>query len=80
MRSTTIGNTPYQWDPLAEAGIILQTGERWWGTRVKWRPGTAGRWRSFVLIDVHPLDAETLERAVALRLAHEHTGGGSDGA
>jgi hypothetical protein len=63
-KSMRVGETPYQIEAAPEAGIYLDTGERWWGTRVRWRPGLKGKWRTFVLEGVHPFDQETVDQAV----------------
>lgn len=59
--SIRIGGTPYQYEAEANAGLYLTSGERWWGTLVKFRPGTSGRWERLNLIDVHPMDVATVE-------------------
>lgn len=59
-----------------EAGVHLtgeQAGERWWGTRVRYRRPPARRWESFVLVDVHPMDVETTSAAIRLALARSST-------
>ncbi len=56
--------TPYQYVAEAEAGVYLQGGGRWWGTRVKYRPGTRGAWRSLLLVGTHPMDAEGVVRGL----------------
>jgi hypothetical protein len=63
-RSVTVRGVAYQFEAEAEAGLELGTGKRWWGTRVKYRPGTRGRWRSVLLIDVHPFAAGEVERGL----------------
>jgi len=62
--SIRIAGQPYSYETEANAGITLSDGRRWWGTLVKWRPGTTGRWRRFTLVDVHPFDAKAIERGL----------------
>ena len=64
----TVEGTPFTYEVEANAGIVLSTGERWWGTLVKWRPGTSGRWRRFNLRDVHPFDEKAIRAALSLYL------------
>ena len=61
-----VDGVPYTYDTEAEAGIYLSTGERWWGTRLKWRPGTAGKWNRVVLEGVHPFDYDAVAEAARL--------------
>lgn len=67
--SIWIDGVPYSFEADAEAGAFLigdHAGELWTGTRLRWRPGTAGPWRRVLLYDVHPLDGP------AVRAALEH--------
>jgi hypothetical protein len=64
-QSITVCGVAHQYEAEAEAGIFLSTGVRWWGTRVKYRPGLRGAWRSFILQDVHPFDSEAVRDALA---------------
>lgn len=64
--SVKIEGTPYTYEVEASAGIDLITGARWWGSLVKFRPGTSGRWQRLTLVDVHPFDHEHIEQALAL--------------
>lgn len=72
--STTVDGVPFQWDCEAEAGVNLADGERWWGTRVRYRPGTRGAWRTFVLVDVHPFDADAIHAALVSVIEHRQRG------
>lgn len=63
-RSVRVDGTPYQFTAKAEAGVRLETGQRWWGTRVEYRPGTSGRWRHVLLLDVHPFAGDEVEAAL----------------
>lgn len=67
--SITVSGVPYQYDAEADAGIYLSSGERWWGSRIKWRAGTAGRWQHVIIQDLHPMDYSGV--ADALRLVIE---------
>lgn len=60
-QSILIDGTPISYETEANAGITLRDGARWWGTLVKWRRGTAGRWYRFTLVDVHPFDTASVE-------------------
>lgn len=68
-RTVRIGGAPVSYETEAAAGIMLGDGERWWGTRVRWRFGTAGRWNGLLAVDVHPMDASAVEEV--LRVAVE---------
>jgi hypothetical protein len=59
--SIHIAGEPFQYEAEADAGIYLSTGERWFGTSVRWRPGISGRWQRCSLIDVHPFDFDAVE-------------------
>ncbi len=59
-----IAGTTYQYTAEAEAGVYLDNGARWWGTRLRYRPAGRGRWRHKVLVDVHPLDFRTVNAAL----------------
>lgn len=72
MPSLVVAGMPYQYEAEANAGISLDTGERWWGTLVRWRPGTYGRWHRTTLVDVHPMDGELVERALRAWLTEHH--------
>jgi hypothetical protein len=72
-QTVTVGGEPFQYEAEAEAGIVLATSERWWGTRVRWRPGTTGRWRHGVVRDVHPFAHAEVRDAVAA-LIRRHYG------
>lgn len=61
-----INGEPITYESEADAGISLSTGDRWWGTRIRWRPGTSGKWRALTLIDVHPFDTEAIEAGLVL--------------
>lgn len=74
--SLTIGDTPFQYETEATAGVWLsgdRAGERWFGTVVRWRPGTAGRWRKFTIADTHPYETDAVQAA----LRHAIVGGAS---
>ncbi len=62
--SIKIDGTPYQYEFEAEAGVYPDTGTRWWGTRLRYRPGLSGRWRYKILVDVHPLDFRAVMAAL----------------
>lgn len=62
--SVVVGGEHFQWDCEAEAGVNLSDGQRWWGTRVKWRPCIKGRWQTFLLVDVHPFDVDNIRGAL----------------
>ena len=69
--SITVAGRPYQYEAEAEAGTWLtgpDAGELWFGTRVRYRPGTAGRWRTFSLVGPHPLDTPAVEEALRLTI------------
>lgn len=64
-----INDVPYSYDAEAEAGIFLSSGERWWGTRIKWRRGTAGKWNRALFVDLHPCDYDAVHAAITTYLA-----------
>lgn len=65
MPSVRFGNEPYQYETEASAGISLGDGEKRWGTRVRFRRGTGGRWTKINVIGLHPFDApEDVEDAL----------------
>jgi hypothetical protein len=68
-RSLAVAGEPYQYETEPTAGIVLATGERWFGTLIRWRPGTRGAWRKVNAVDVHPFDADAVE--AVLRVAIE---------
>jgi hypothetical protein len=59
-----VNGEPVSYETEANAGISLTNGHRWWGTLVKWRRGTSGKWNRFTIIDVHPFDTEKIEAAL----------------
>lgn len=69
-------SAPYEWldreadvryeylaDP--EAGLMLDGGELWWGTRFRFRVKGDRRWRSFIAVNVHPYDSLAVDAALA---------------
>lgn len=65
--SITVAGTPYSYEAEAEGGTWLSgehAGELWWGTRVRYRPGLTGRWKSATLVGTHPLDTPAIEEAL----------------
>lgn len=66
------GGTPYQYETEADAGIALAKGERWWGTRIRYRPGVRGKWFSTIVRDLHPMDYVAVDAALrAILERHE---------
>jgi len=68
-----INGEPITYDVEANAGIALADGERWWGTLVKWRRGTSGKWNRFNLVDVHPFDTKAVERGLTAYVTDNYT-------
>lgn len=69
--SVTVAGVPYQYEAEAAAGTFLtgpDAGELWFGARVRCRPGTTGRWRTFTLVGTHPLDTPAVEEALRLTI------------
>jgi len=58
----------------ADAGIYLSSGERWWGSRIKWRREGERKWRSFVVTDLHPFDYKGIQAALDRALAADADG------
>lgn len=56
-----INGDPITYEAEANAGVSLSTGSRWWGTLIKWRRGTSGKWNRITIMDVHPFDTEAIE-------------------
>lgn len=65
----------YEHTAEAEAGIYMGTGERWWGSRIRYRRiGIADkRWTKILLVDVHPFDFEKVKEAVTLHITKGST-------
>ena len=55
---------PFTYETEANAGIGLTDGELWWGTLIKYRRGTAGKWTRFTLVDVHPFDPAKIQQGL----------------
>lgn len=70
-----VDETAYELEPAADAGVTLGEGRRWFGTRVRYRPtaetlgGGTGRWRSYLLVDVHPMDEEKIRESFPAALS-----------
>jgi hypothetical protein len=56
----------YEHEAEADAGVFLSTGERWWGSRIKYRRrGIADkRWTKLIACDVHPFDYEKIAQMI----------------
>lgn len=65
---------PYQYEAEAEAGISLTSGERWFGSRIRFRVGTSGRWHHVIAVNVHPMDGAAVEATLRAHL-ESNTGG-----
>lgn len=65
-----VAGVTYEHTAEAEAGISLRTGERWWGSRIRYRrTGIADkRWVKLLLVDVHPFDTERITAAIELHI------------
>jgi len=66
--SLHVNGQPYQYETEATAGLNLSTGEKWWGTRIRFRLGLQGRWSWINLIGIHPLDVDTVQEALAMHI------------
>ncbi len=64
--SVVVKGTPVQYECDAFAGIGITEGTRYFGTRIKWRKGTSGRWNHFNVVDLHPFDSEGCRDAVVV--------------
>jgi hypothetical protein len=59
--------TLYEYVAEAAAGVSINDGAQWWGTRVSYR-STSRRWEKITLVDIHPFDVESIEGYIALRV------------
>jgi hypothetical protein len=73
--SVRVLGTPYQYEAEAFGGLSIGTGEWYWGSRIRYRPGTSGRWIRFLAIDVHPLDHASIKDAVVAHCSSPETSG-----
>lgn len=69
MGTIHVARKPYQWEAEAAAGIRLSDGAMWHGTRIKYRPGTTGRWRYVTVLDLHPMDTPLVTMALRAHIA-----------
>lgn len=69
-----VNGEPITYETEADAGINLTTGARWWGTRIKWRRGTSGKWNRVSVIDTHPFDTNAIELALGIYLSEKGVG------
>lgn len=61
----------FEYEAEAEAGVSLGDGQRWWGTRIRYRELGTRRWQRTVLLDVHPLDTDAVELALHAYIAKQ---------
>lgn len=65
-----VDGTTYQYLAEASGGVSLTTGDRWWGTWLKYRAAGDRRWRTVTLVDTHPFEQEKIAAALAAWLRH----------
>lgn len=58
------GNFCAEYQATPDAGLLLGSGERWWGSRIRYRFPGERRWRRFLVIDLHPMDEAAIRGVI----------------
>lgn len=73
LQGIEIDGIRYEHQAEADAGIYFSSGQRWWGTRIRYRRlGIADkRWTKVLAVDVHPFDFESIRSVVETHVTGE---------